>query len=89
MSLVNLSALLLIVCANTSIAPVKSDNHSYQLIKLSQKSGQSVENTFSVTKTINGNDFRSIKIKKSYAELEGRFVKTDENLKEKKLQLKV
>ena len=89
MALAILSALLLIVCANISIASVESDNHSYQLIKLSQKSGQSVENTFSVTKTINGNDFRSIKIKKSYAELAGRFVKTDENHKEKKLQLKV
>ena len=87
MSLAILSALLLLVCANTSIAPVESDNHSYQLIKLSQKGGQSVENTFSVTKTINSNDCRSIKIKKSYAALEGHFVKTDEKFKEKKCPL--
>jgi len=79
-----LSALLLIVCANTSIAHIESDNHSYQLIKLSQKAEQSVENTFSVTKTINRDDDGSMKLKKSYVVLDGHIVKTDLEFKIKK-----
>ncbi|MFB3055568.1 MAG: hypothetical protein ACE1ZQ_00220 [Ignavibacteriaceae bacterium] len=84
MSLAILSALFLIGCADTSIAHIESNNHSYQLIKLSLKAGQSIENTFSVTKTINGNEGGSIKIKKSYAALDGHIVKTDVKFKVKK-----
>jgi len=84
MPLAILSALLLIVCANTSIVPIESDNHSYQLIKLSPIAGQSVENTFSVTKTINRDDDGSIKLKKSYVVLDGHIVKTDVKFKIKK-----
>ena len=84
MSLAILSALFLIGCADTSIAHIESNNHSYQLIKLSLKAGQAIENTFSVTKTINGNEGGSIKIKKSYAALDGHIVKTDVKFKVKK-----
>ena len=84
MSLAILSALLLIVCAKTSIAHIESDNPSYQLTKLSQKAEQSVENTFSVTKTINRDDDGSIKLKKSYVVLGGHIVKTDVKFKIKK-----
>jgi len=85
MSLAILSALLLIVCANTSITPIESDNHSYQLIQLSQKAGQSVENTFSVTKTINGDEGGSIKLKESYVAEDGHIVKLVMKFKVKKL----
>lgn len=83
-SLAILSALLLIGCADISIAPIESDNHSYQLIKLPPKAGLSVENTFSVTKTINGDESDSIKLKKSYVAEDGHTVKIDVNFKVKK-----
>jgi len=79
-----LPALLLMGCADTSIAPIESDNHSYQLIKLPPKAGLSIENTFSVTKTINGEKGGTIKLKESYVAEDGHKVKIDVNLKVKK-----
>ncbi len=69
-----LSAILLLGCADTPVSPVKSDNHSYQLIKLPKKSGMSVETIFSVTKTINGNRGGRIRIKESYIADDGHTV---------------
>ena len=79
-----LSAVLLLGCADTSISPVESDSHSYQLIKLPPKAGLSVENTFSVTKTINGDEGGTIKIKESYVAEDGHTVKIDVKLNIKK-----
>ncbi len=47
-----LSALFLLGCVDIPISPVKNNNHSYPLIKLSPKAGVSIETDFSVTKTI-------------------------------------
>lgn len=79
-----LSALHLIGCLDKPISPIETDNHSYQLIKLPPKAGLSVENIFSVTKTINGDAGGSILLKKSYVAQNGRAVKTDAKFKVKK-----
>ena len=84
MPLAILSALLFIGCADTSISAIESDNHSYQLIKLSQKAGQSVENALSVTKTINGDEGGSIKLMGSSVTEDGYTIKIDMKIKVKK-----
>ena len=84
MSLAILSALLIVSCTDTSIAPIESDNHSYQLIKLPPKAGLSVENIYTVTKTISGEHGGTIKIKESYVAEDGHTVKIDVKLKIKK-----
>ena len=80
MSLAILSALLIVSCTDTSIAPIESDNQSYQLIKLPPKAGLSVENIYTVTKTISGEDGGTIKIKESYVAEDGHTVKIDVKL---------
>jgi hypothetical protein len=79
-----LAALLIVSCTDTSIVPIKSDNQSVHLIKLPPKAGLSVENTYSVTKTINGVDGGTLKIKESYVAEDGHTVKIDVKLKIKK-----
>lgn len=79
-----LAAFLIVGCTDTSIAPIKSDNQSVQLIKLPPKAGLSVENEYFVTKTINGNKGGTLKIKKSYVALDGHTVKIDVKCKIKK-----
>jgi hypothetical protein len=76
-----LAVFLIIGCTDTPIAPIKSDNQSVHLIKLPPKAGLSVENEFSVTKTINGDDGGTIKIKESYVAEDGHTVKIDVKLK--------
>ncbi len=78
------SALLFNGRADTSISSFESDNHSYQLIKLPPKAGLSVENTFSKTKTINGDEGGTIKLKESYVAEDGHTVKIDVKFKVKK-----
>ena len=84
LSLLVLPALLLVGCTDTSIAPIESDNQSYQLIKLPPKAGLSVENIFSITKTINGDKGGQIRIKERYKTEDGHTVKIDVKLKVKK-----
>ena len=79
-----LSAILLLGCADTPVSPVKSDNHSYQLIKLPKKSGMSVETIFSVTKTIDGHAGGKIRLDESYVAEDGHTVYIDIKLKVKK-----
>jgi hypothetical protein len=79
-----LATLLLFACGDNSISPIETDNHSYQLIKLPPKAGLSIENTFSVTKRINGKKGGSIKLKESYTAPDGHKVKIDVDLKIKK-----
>ncbi len=79
-----LPVLLLVGCTDTSIAPIESDNQSYQLIKLPPKAGLSVENIFSITKTINGDKGGQIRIKERYKTEDGHTVKIDVKLKVKK-----
>ena len=79
-----LAAFLIVGCTDTSIAPIKSDNQSVQLIKLPSKAGLSVENEYFVTKTINGDEGGTLKIKKSYVALDGHTVKIDVKCKIKK-----
>jgi len=79
-----LSALLLLGCADEPFSPIESDNHSYQLIKLPPRSGLSVETQFSVTKTIDGDKGGTIKLKESYVAEDGHTVKIDVQLKVKK-----
>ncbi len=79
-----LATLLLFACGDNSISPIETDNHSYQLIKLPPKAGLSIENTFSVTKRINGKKGGSIKLKKRYTAPDGHKVKIDVDLKIKK-----
>jgi len=55
-----------------------------QMIKLPPRSGLSVENTFSVTKTIEGNKGGEIKLDEEYIALNGETVKIDAKLKIKK-----
>ena len=79
-----LAAFLIVSCTDTSIDPVKSYNQSVNFIKLPPKAGLSVENTLTVTKTINGDDGGRIKIKESYIAEDGHTVKIDVKLKIKK-----
>jgi hypothetical protein len=79
-----LAAFLIVSCTDTSIAPVKSDNQSINFIKLPPKAGLSVENSFTVIKTINGDDGGTIKLKESYIAEDGHTVKIDVKLKIKK-----
>lgn len=79
-----LAAYLIVSCTDTSIVPIKSDNKSVQLIKLPPKAGLSVENSISVTKTINGNDGGTLKINESYVTPEGNTVIIDVKCKIKK-----
>ena len=79
-----LAALLIVGCTDTPIAPIKSDNQSVQLIKLPPKAGLSVENEYFVTKTINGDEGGTLKIKKSYVSQDGLTVKIDVKCKIKK-----
>ena len=69
-----LIALFLLGCADTPLSPVKSDNHSYQLINLPKKSGMSVETIFSVTKTIDGDVGGIIRLNESYVAEDGHTV---------------
>ena len=78
------STLLLIGCADKPTSSIESDNHSYQLIKLPPKAGLSVENIYTVTKTIKGKVGGLIKLKKSYVAADGHTVKIDVKLKVKK-----
>jgi len=84
MSLAILAAVLIVSCTDTSIAPIDSDNQSYQLIKLPPKAGLSIENSYTVTKTISGEHGGTIKIKESYVAEDGHTVKIDVKLKIKK-----
>jgi hypothetical protein len=81
------SALLFFGCNQETdvYSPIKQVNHSYQMIKLPPKAGLSVENTFSVTETIDGDEGGTIKIKESYLARNGKTVKIDGKLKVKKL----
>jgi hypothetical protein len=79
-----LAALLIVGCTDSPIAPIKSDNQSVQLIKLPPKAGLSVENEYFVTKTINGDEGGTLKIKKSYVSQDGHTVKIDVKCKIKK-----
>lgn len=83
-SLSVLATLLLIGCADEPISPIESDNHSYQVIKLPPKAGLSIENIFSVTKTIIGNKGGSITLKEKYKAADGHTVKINVKLKIKK-----
>jgi len=65
-------------------SPIQEGNRPYQLIKLPPKAGLSVETTFSVTETIDGEDGGELKIKESYVATNGETVKIDAKLKIKK-----
>ncbi len=78
-----LFAFFLLGCADTSISPVKNDDHSYQFIKLPKKSGMYVETIFSKTKTIDGDEGGQIIIRKSYVAEDGHIVKIYVKLKVK------
>lgn len=69
-----LAALLLISCTDTPIDPIKSDNKPVQTLKLPPKAGIAVENYYSVSKTINGDDGGILKITESYVALDGHTV---------------
>ncbi len=62
-------------------SPVQSDSDSYEFIKLPPKGGLSVENTFSITKTIDGDKGGTIKIKESYTAANGEEIKIDAKIK--------
>lgn len=79
-----LSAIFLLGCADTPISPVKNDNHSYRLIKLPKKSGMSVETIFSVTQTIDGDVGGIIRLNESYVAADGHTVYIDIKLNVKK-----
>jgi hypothetical protein len=79
-----LFALFFLGCADTPLSPVKSDNHSYQLINLPKKSGMSVETIFSVTKTLDGDAGGTIRLDESYVAEDGHTVYIDIKLKVKK-----
>ena len=79
-----LLALFLLGCGDTPISPDKNDNRSYQPIKLPTKAGISIESTFSVTKTIDGDKGGVLKIKENYRTENGQKVYIDVNLKIKK-----
>ena len=79
-----LFAIFLLGCADTPVSPVKSDNHSYQLIKLPKKSDLSVETIFSVTETIDGDVGGTIRLDESYVAEDGHTVAIDVMLKVKK-----
>jgi hypothetical protein len=80
------SSLLFLGCSQeTDVnSPIQQVNHSYQMIKLPPKSGLSIENTFSVTETIEGDKGGTIKIKENYVATNGKTVKIDAKLKVKK-----
>ena len=84
MTLAILAILLIVSCTDTSIDPIESDNQSYQLIKLPPKAGLSVENSYTVTKTISGEHGGTLKIKVSYVAEDGHTVKIDVKFKIKK-----
>ena len=69
-----LAALLIVSCTDTAIVPVKSDNQPVQLIKLPPKADLSVENSYSVSKTINGEDGGRLIINESYVAADGHTV---------------
>ena len=85
-----LPALLFVGCMDNSSDLISSDaeitqqSNSSNLIKLQPKAGFSVENTFTVRKTINGDTGGTIKLKKSYFAEDGHKVKIDVKLKVKK-----
>lgn len=78
-----LSFLLFFGCDQETdvFSPVQSDADSYEFIKLPPKGGLSVENTFSITKTIEGDKGGTIKIKESYNAANGEKVKIDAKIK--------
>jgi hypothetical protein len=78
-----LFAFFLLGCADTTISPVKKDNHSYQMIKLPKKSGMYVETIFSKTKTIDGDEGGQIRIYERYVANDGHTVKIYAKLKVK------
>ena len=83
---ITLSTLLLIIlflvgCSDTPVSPVKSENHSYQLIKLPKKSGLYIENTYAVTDTIDGEVGGTIRLNESYIAADGHTVYIDVMLK--------
>jgi hypothetical protein len=76
-----LIALFLLGCTDTPISPVNNENHSYQLIKLPKKSDLSVETSFSVTETINGEAGGIVWLNESYVAADGHTVSIDVKLK--------
>jgi len=60
------AAAFLLGCADTPISPTVPDSQSYQLIKLPQKSGLSIETAYSKTVLINGGNGGAIEITESY-----------------------
>ena len=76
-----LLAIFLLGCADAPISPVKNENHSYQMIKLPTKSDLAVENSFSITETINGETGGIIRLDKSYIAADGHTVNIDVMLK--------
>ena len=75
-----LVTLFLVGCTDTPISPVKSENHSYQLIKLPKKSNLAVENSYSVTQTIDGAQGGIVRLDESYVAQDGHTVYIDVKL---------
>ena len=65
LTIIIFSFLLLFGCNEESnvSSPIHEANRSYQLIKLPPRAGLSVETTFSITETIDGEDGGELKIK--------------------------
>ncbi|MFC2119525.1 hypothetical protein ACFLQ4_00500 [Bacteroidota bacterium] len=76
-----LITLFLVGCADTPVSPVKNENHSYQLIKLPKKSDLAIENSYSITETINGEVGGTIWLNESYVAVDGHTVYIDVKLK--------
>lgn len=83
LALIIFSFLLLSGCNEESdvSSPIHEANSTYQLIKLPPKAGLSVESTFSITETIDGEDGGELKINESYVATTGGTVKIDAKLK--------
>jgi len=75
-----LITLFLVGCSDTPVSPVKNENHSYQLIKLPKKSALSVENSFSVTESIDGEEGGIVRLDESYVAADGHTVYIDVKL---------
>jgi len=86
LTIIIFSFLLLFGCNEESnvSSPIHEANRSYQLIKLPPRAGLSVETTFSITETIDGEDGGELKIKEHYVATNGETVKIDAKLKIKK-----
>lgn len=69
-----LITLFLVGCSDTPVSPVKNENHSYQLIKLPKKSDLAIENSYSVTKSIDGEEGGIIRLNESYVAADGHTV---------------